>query len=125
MGIFLLRIATQKKIRIIIWVIIVCTVIGTGYFFLQFLLQCWPVSYFWTSILDRNSGGKCLKSTIIINSAYAYSAVTCAVDLALCVVPILMVSKLQLNKRTKLSVMGVLSLWFLYTSPFPRPSSVS
>ena len=113
MGIFLLRIATQKKVRIVIWGIVIATVVATGYFFFQFLFQCAPISHFWNRPPISNGKGKCLDTKIIMNSAYAYSAITCAVDFCLCIVPIFMVSKLQLHRRTKLSVMAVLSLWCL------------
>ena len=114
MGIFLLRIATAKPIRYTIYLILIATLAATGFFFFHFMFQCWPVSFFWQRLgFNDKAQGKCIPEDQILKSAYAYSAITCGVDFALCLVPVWMVSKLQLNRRTKFSVIGVLSLWCL------------
>ncbi|KAE9363787.1 hypothetical protein N431DRAFT_422815 [Stipitochalara longipes BDJ] len=107
-GVMLLRIAVSKTHKIIIWVTVsVLEIYGLAYFLL-FVMQCLPSSYFWT----RYTGGtgSCIDPTITVNATYAYSAISCAADWTLGLLPISLVWNLQMNPRTKLSVAAILAL---------------
>lgn len=107
-GIMLLRIAVSRTHKVIIWtVIIVLEVYGSAYFLL-FVMQCLPSSYFWT----RYTGGKgtCIDPKITVDATYAYSAISCAADWTLGILPISLVWNLKMNPRTKISVSMILAL---------------
>ena len=55
-GSFLLRVATQKVHRAIIWTVIAVNVVFNIYYFFQSVFQCAPVSYFWTRFNPELSG---------------------------------------------------------------------
>ena len=107
-GIMLLRIAVSRIHKSIIWtVVIILEVYGLAYFLL-FVMQCFPSAYFWT----RYTGGKgtCIDPTITVNATYAYSAISCAADWTLGLLPVSLVWNLKMNPRTKLSVALILAL---------------
>ena len=107
-GIMLLRIAVSRTHKIIIWsVVILLEVYGAAYFLL-FVLQCMPSSYFWTRYTDGK--GTCINPKITVDATYAYSAISCACDWILGLLPISLVWNLQMNIRTKLSVAAILAL---------------
>ncbi|KAM3083597.1 hypothetical protein ACMFMG_004243 [Clarireedia jacksonii] len=107
-GIFLLRISVARIHRIIIYAaVIVIEVSSVAYFFI-FILQCIPSEYFWTQYVGGK--GKCLNPKITVDASYAYSAITCACDWTLGIIPIFVVWNLQMNSRTKLSVGIILAV---------------
>ncbi|KAA8909684.1 hypothetical protein FN846DRAFT_941841 [Sphaerosporella brunnea] len=107
-GIYLLRIAVHRGQRFIIHMVMaVSGVIGT-YFFFLFVFQCWPVAYFWGQYTGMK--GRCINPTITVKSTYAYSAISCWADWSFSILPAFIVWKLNMNKRTKLSVFTILAL---------------
>ncbi|KAJ5676575.1 uncharacterized protein N7477_002208 [Penicillium maclennaniae] len=105
----LLRLTVKKVHRIILWVTITLTTVIGLVFWLVLLLDCHPVSYFWTQI-KGDSTGSCLSVDILLDIAYLYSAITVVCDLTLGILPIFLVWQLQVNCRTKVAVGGILSL---------------
>jgi hypothetical protein len=71
-----------------------------------------PSEYFWTQYTGGK--GKCINPMITTNSFYAYSAISCVGDWTLGILPILIVSRLQMNSRTKLSVACILAVGAMY-----------
>lgn len=107
-GVMLLRITVSRAHKIIIWTAVgILEVYSFGFFFL-FVLQCLPSSYFWTRF--TGGSGTCIDPVITVNATYAYSAITCAVDWTLGLLPISLVWDLQMTPRTKLSVAAILAL---------------
>jgi len=106
--IFLLRIAVVPMHKYIIWSVLVVHSVFSVYFGFIFLFQCIPSAYFWT----QYTGGKgsCMDPKIIVDSFYGYSAISCAGDWTLGILPIFIVVKLQMNARTKLSVACILAV---------------
>jgi hypothetical protein len=119
-GLFLLRIAVYRSQRIALWFVNVVTVIISLYFFLLFVFQCWPVSYFWEQY--EGMEGRCLSIKTITDSTYAYSVISCWADWTFCILPVAMVWRLQLNIRTKISVILILGLSTMSVSHY-FPSS--
>ncbi|OJD10603.1 hypothetical protein AJ78_08431 [Emergomyces pasteurianus Ep9510] len=79
------------------------TAIFTIFYFFFALFSCWPVEYTWEQIRTPDSGGTCRQYFKVVAGSYAHGSIVCAGDLTLAIVPALMIRKLQLNRRTKLS----------------------
>jgi len=94
---------------------------STMYFFFL-LFQCTPISYIWT---QYNSGsGHCLSGNTLANVTYAHAAMSALTDWAFGILPIFFVWKLKMNPRTKLSVILILSLGFLYVPLHLTPNTI-
>jgi hypothetical protein len=107
-GIFLLRIAVDNTHRIILWVSLITIEVYSVFFLLLFTFQCWPISFFWERL--RGGQGKCMSSSVIVNSFYGYSALSCVTDWIFSIVPIFIVRKLQMSRRKKITVGAILAL---------------
>jgi hypothetical protein len=106
-AVFLLRIPVARVHKIIIWAT-VATIEIYGAFFFLFVLQCRPSAYFWT----QYTGGKgtCINPTVTVDATYVYSAISCAADWTLAIIPVFLVWNLQMNPRTKLVVAIILAV---------------
>jgi hypothetical protein len=102
-GLFLLRIAVHKSQKIIVWVVMIVSGLTGIYFFLLFLFQCHPIAYFWGQYSSEK--GNCINPVIVSRTAYFYSAISCWSDWTFCILPGFMVWNLQMNPRTKASVL--------------------
>lgn len=109
----LLRLTVKKIHRIILWANIIIVVAIGLMFWLVLLLDCHPISYFWNRV-DPRCSGTCLSVQTLLEIAYLYSALTIICDLTLGVLPIFLVWNLQMNRRTKIAVGGILSLGAMY-----------
>jgi len=104
--VFLLRIAVSKTHRAIIWTVIIVTEVYCTFFFLLFIFQCTPVEHFWTRYTGTT--GYCINPHITVNALYAYSAISCAADWTIGVLPVFLVWNLQMDRSTKVSVACIL-----------------
>lgn len=91
------------------------TVIVGIIFFVYMMIQCSPVSYFWTRMLG-NTSGKCGYVDAIIILLYLFSASSALFDLTVGLLPILLVRNLQMNQRTKIAVAGLLGMACMYVN---------
>lgn len=107
-AVMLLRLTIVTSHRIVIYVTLAIAELYGAFYFFLFVLQCRPSSYFWT----QYTGGKgtCVDAAVVVNATYAYSAITCAGDWTLAILPFFMVWKLQMNSRTKLVVALILAM---------------
>jgi len=114
-GIFLLRIAVDRLHRIIIYIAVIAVEIYGAFYFFLFVLQCHPSAYFWT----RYTGGKgtCIDPGITVDATYGYSAVSCAVDWTLGILPIFIIWRLQMNPRMKIVVGMILGVGAMCVPP--------
>jgi hypothetical protein len=112
---FLMRI-TIKRLHIwILYTVMVLTVIAGLVFMFLMLLQCKPLSYFWTrASMDPSIPGYCISIDIIIVMTYIYSAFSALCDFTVGILPIFLVHKLHMKKKTKIAVMGILSMACMY-----------
>ncbi|PSR79065.1 hypothetical protein BD289DRAFT_375944 [Coniella lustricola] len=108
-ALFLLRLCVTKLHRAIIWTVFAVTEVYGLFFFLLFILQCRPTSHFWLRYGDNPPAGTCLDATVISDSFYAYSAISCWTDWTYSILPIFLVWNLQMNRRVKWSVVGILA----------------
>lgn len=107
-AVMLLRLTIIRTHRIIIWTVLAVTEMYSGFFFLLFIFQCQPSQYFWTQY--TGGSGSCINPNITIAAFYAYSAITCAGDWTYAVLPYFLVWKLQMDNRSKVVVIIILSL---------------
>ncbi|KAL4997378.1 hypothetical protein BDV10DRAFT_169538 [Aspergillus recurvatus] len=109
--IFLMRI-TIKRIHLwILYTVMALTVITGLVFMFIMLLQCKPLEYFWTrTALDPAIEGHCIDIQIVIAMTYVYSAFAALCDFTVGTLPIFLVNKLQMRRKTKLAVVGILSM---------------
>ncbi|GIJ98171.1 hypothetical protein Aspvir_000286 [Aspergillus viridinutans] len=105
----LLRLAARRLHRIILWAVIALDVVIGLMFCLILLLDCNPVSYFWHRV-DPRSSGTCVSGDVLLAIAYLYSLLTIFCDLTLGVMPALLVWSLQMNRKTKIALGGILGL---------------
>lgn len=89
----------------------VLTVVAGLVFFFLMLLQCKPLSYFWTKTAeDPSIEGYCISINIIIIMSFIYSAFAALCDFTVGILPIFLVSKLHMKREAKLAVIGILSM---------------
>ncbi|GFF49312.1 hypothetical protein IFM61606_01816 [Aspergillus udagawae] len=105
----LLRLAARRLHRIILWAIIALDIVIGVMFCLILLLDCHPVSYFWQRV-DPHSSGTCQSGKVLLAIAYLYSTLTIFCDLTLGAMPALLVWGLQMNRKTKVALGGILGL---------------
>lgn len=110
--VFLLRIAVAPVHRIIIWITIGVHEVYSIFFFFIFVFQCVPSAYFWTKYTGGK--GKCMNPRVSVDAFYGYSAISCAGDWILGILPVFIVWKLQMNNRTKASVAAILAVGAMY-----------
>ena len=107
-GVFLLRIATKKSHRVIIYTALtVIWLLSTIYFFLM-MFQCSPPSHFWEQVYQKP--GTCVNPDLVPAATIVHSVISAVCDFALALLPIAMMWEVQLNKRTKFTVAALLSM---------------
>ena len=106
-GVFLMRIAVNPIQIYIIWVVMSVVGVFSIFYFFLIIFQCHPVAYFWAQYSGLK--GSCVNPSVIADSTYAHSAVSCFADWTLGTLPIFMVWDLAMNPRTKLSVAMILA----------------
>jgi hypothetical protein len=93
----------------------VLTVLAGLVFMFLMLLQCKPLSYFWTrAAIDPNIEGHCISIDIIITMTYVYSAFLAVCDFTVGILPIFIVHKLHMRREAKFAVLGILSMACVY-----------
>ncbi|KAJ6022010.1 hypothetical protein N7540_007514 [Penicillium herquei] len=109
--IFLMRITVKRSHIWTLYTVMILTVIAGLVFFFLMLLQCKPLSYFWNrKKFDPSIHGYCIDMEIIIIMTYIYSVFAAMCDFTVGILPIFLVSKLQMKRKAKLAVVGILSM---------------
>ncbi|KKK12993.1 hypothetical protein ARAM_000915 [Aspergillus rambellii] len=109
--IFLLRITVKRAHIWILYTVMLLTVLAGLAFMFVLLLQCRPLAYFWTrTAFDPNIKGSCISMDIIVVMTYIYSAFAALCDFTVGILPIFIVHKLHMRTKTKLAVIGILSM---------------
>jgi hypothetical protein len=102
-GALLLRLTIHPLHRRVIWfVMILASLFGIA-FLTQILVQCQPVSFFWSATHDP-SQGHCINLKINEGFTYAHAVVASIGDWTYGILPAFIVSGLKMNLRTKASV---------------------
>ncbi|KAF4302268.1 hypothetical protein GTA08_BOTSDO09632 [Botryosphaeria dothidea] len=107
-GFFLLRVTVEHIHIWIIWSAMAITAATGIVFFFVTVLQCSPVSFFWS----RAVGGKgtCLDMEVIVALTYFYSAISALCDFTFGILPIFMLWNLNMSRTTKIAVAPILSM---------------
>ncbi|EAW09939.1 putative integral membrane protein [Aspergillus clavatus NRRL 1] len=103
----LLRLTVTKMHTVLLWIVVGMSLIVGLVFFFVLTLECKPVSYFWTRFTTE---GTCLSTDTIINIAYLYSVTATLCDFILGLLPISLVWNLQMNRKSKVALAGILSM---------------
>ncbi|KAJ0165375.1 hypothetical protein CTA2_11473 [Colletotrichum tanaceti] len=106
-GYFLLRITVRKVDVWIIYTVMMLTVCTGVVFFFVTLLQCQPISYFWNK---RTQDGHCVPMDVIIALTYLYSAFSVICDFTFATLPIVLIWKLKMDKKTKLALVPIMAM---------------
>ncbi|KAI1421253.1 hypothetical protein F5Y12DRAFT_38429 [Xylaria sp. FL1777] len=106
-GVFLLRLTVSKVHHWIIYIVMFFTVASGVVFFFVTLFQCNPIPFFWDKGIN---GGKCINSEIIAALTYLYSAFSVICDFTFAILPMFLVYTLQIDKRTKIALIPILSI---------------
>ncbi|KAI1130276.1 hypothetical protein F5Y10DRAFT_236215 [Nemania abortiva] len=108
-ALFLLRVTVHRAQRWIIYIITTLTCVAglTLVFIVAF--QCKPLSKAW----DSDQPGSCISIQAIPIATYTYSALAVVTDLTFTVLPLFIVWHLQMDRRTKLSLVPIFSLALL------------
>lgn len=103
---FLLRITNRKLDIWILYTIMTITALsGIVYFFVT-MFQCQPVPYAW----DKDQRGTCLSVGTIMTFTWIYSILNIIVDLALAILPCVLVWNLQMRRKSKVALVPVLTI---------------
>ncbi|KIM98343.1 hypothetical protein OIDMADRAFT_181770 [Oidiodendron maius Zn] len=106
-AVFLIRICLERIYRIIIKITMTIVVVFSIFFFFFVLFQCSPVDTLWNQF--KGEQGHCmylpLRDTTIAHSVVSFTA-----DWVLGLLPIALCWSLQINQRTKISLIAILAL---------------
>ncbi|KAK5789549.1 hypothetical protein VI817_008672 [Penicillium citrinum] len=109
--IFLMRITVKRHHIWILYIVMILTVLAGLVFMFLMLLQCKPLSYFWTRLaFDPSIEGYCISINIIITMTYIYSVFAALCDFTVGILPIFLVRKLHMKRQAKYAVVGILSM---------------
>ncbi|KAL3480909.1 hypothetical protein BJX99DRAFT_206021 [Aspergillus californicus] len=113
LGFFLLRFTTQKKfLKPFILGSLVFLVLFTIACMLTLILQCIPVRAAWDFALRTEEGTKCYSNSTYLKIGKFNSAINIVTDFIYATLPVFMFYNIQVNRRTKASLMGILSLGY-------------
>ncbi|OTA99639.1 hypothetical protein M426DRAFT_253773 [Hypoxylon sp. CI-4A] len=110
-GIFLLRLASQKRYRYILYGSIFVVTIWSIVLFFWNIFQCSPVPAQWDyTILADDPTSRCVSAEEIVNAAYALSVMSILSDWMYALLPIPMLWKVKMTTQAKMTVVVVLGL---------------
>ncbi|KAF5539229.1 integral membrane protein PTH11 [Fusarium phyllophilum] len=105
-GYLLLRITTRKLDVWILYGVMAITVCTGVVFFFVTLFQCSPISYFW----NQDQPGKCVKPEVIMVFTYLYSVFSVISDFTCAILPMFLVFKLNMGRKTKLALIPIMAM---------------
>ncbi|KAL4868008.1 hypothetical protein BDV12DRAFT_109147 [Aspergillus spectabilis] len=112
-GFFLLRFTAQKKfLKPFILGSLIFLALFTLASLLTLILQCIPVRAAWDFALRGQPGTKCYSNTTYLSIGKFNSAINIVTDFLYALLPVYMFYDIQVNRRTKASLMGILGLGF-------------
>ncbi|KAG6052407.1 hypothetical protein E4U17_005825 [Claviceps sp. LM77 group G4] len=106
-GVFLLRIATQKPYIWAIRIVLVVITLWSIGLFIWNLLQCTPIEKQWDF---RITDGQCAGASEVLTAAYALSVMTIVTDWFFALIPIPMLWGVKMSTQAKTTVILILSL---------------
>lgn len=116
-GILFLRLTIDRIQRLLIYTVMISSTIGGLGFSLLFVLQCHPVSYYWSKAQD----GGCLDSNIIAILSYIGSVMFLVSDLYFAILPMFLIRGMKMDRTTKITLRFILGLACLLVNPYFPP----
>ncbi|KAL4765059.1 uncharacterized protein BDW70DRAFT_128329 [Aspergillus foveolatus] len=107
--IFLLRVMPFPCHRAALYTVTALAVCSGIPFFVLLVIQCSPVSFWWTR-MRGDTNGRCGYVDAIAIMLYIFSASSAIFDLTVALLPVILVRNLQMNRRTKAAVAGLLGM---------------
>ncbi|KAH9838850.1 putative integral membrane protein [Teratosphaeria destructans] len=107
-GFFILRVARDKRHRIIIYTVLTVSCLHSLAFIIVLLQQCHPISAYWDT--KYVEGHYCTSLEILLALNYALSAVNIVTDWTIAILPIFIVRKTQMPPFQKRSVAIIFAL---------------
>ncbi|KAF3001295.1 hypothetical protein E8E13_004815 [Curvularia kusanoi] len=101
--------STQKALVYTVWVLLGITWASFFITFLGTLLYCQPVNTIWTPALALSGEGKCAKVSTFVIIGHVATVSTIVTDLALVVVPAIMLWNTQMKRGSKIQAFCLLS----------------
>ncbi|KAG4427946.1 hypothetical protein IFR05_016572 [Cadophora sp. M221] len=108
---YFLRLSSKRYQRVVIYSTLAAVLVFSTMYFFFLMFQCSPINYLWTKY-NEDGKGTCLNSTTLSAVTYAHCAMSAITDWSFGILPIFFVWKMQMNPRTKFSVILILSLGF-------------
>lgn len=109
-GVFLLRFATQKRYKWIIWVSMGIVASMSTALFLWDIFQCKPVAAQWDYTLPNYT---CVTPSQVVQVAYVLSVLNIVSDWLYALLPIPMLWKVKMTPQAKATVFVILGLGIL------------
>ncbi|CZS91637.1 uncharacterized protein RCO7_06978 [Rhynchosporium graminicola] len=106
--VFLLRISVKRSHTTILYTTSAGVMIFTIGYFMFLIFQCSPIDYFWNHFSGKL--GFCFDPELVGALTYAHSGLNAFADIVLAVLPVVIVSKLQMSPRTKVTLSIILSM---------------
>jgi hypothetical protein len=104
-AIALLRLTTQRRYRYPVWTILVAAPLFTGGVIVVLITTCRPVGAQWD--LDL---GPCPTHVVMAQLSYLFTVMTVIMDWACAIIPYLLLRRLDMRRRVKVSLIVVLTM---------------
>lgn len=117
-GLFLLRLCAHIRwMRATIWVLLVATGVFYAFYFFVDIFAARPVEYYWLRYApDPPEGGRVNDVQWATIPTIVGSVLNIVVDWALAILPMVLLWNSGLDRRTKVSVCGVLAVGSMYVA---------
>ncbi|KAK1997560.1 hypothetical protein LX36DRAFT_657422 [Colletotrichum falcatum] len=102
-------ITNDRGLRVTVWVLLGVTWASFFITFVGTLLYCSPTYALWTPSMLLSGEGRCGSVDVFVAIGHVATSSTIVTDLALVVVPAIILWKTQMKRQTKLQVFGLLS----------------
>lgn len=107
----LFRITTEVKYRLLLWGVMFLATVSAMIGFIAVVITCQPIAKNWDPVLQADASiGYCMTGNIITRLSYYISASSIVTDWACAIIPCFIVWNLQMKRRLKISVAGILAL---------------
>lgn len=107
----LFRITRGRVYIVSLYVILGAGIVSTVFIFLWYLLACRPMRFYWEQTTDPNLQGSCRRVSDLTVVSLVHAGWNLIADLLLgLVIPALLLRSIQMQWRTKISALALLSL---------------
>lgn len=114
-GLFLLRLCTPIRwMRIVIWSMLVVVGVYYSFYFFLDIFSAQPPQYYWLRYAPNPPEGRVNDPLWAIIPTIVNAVLNIVVDWALAILPMILVWNARLDRRTKISVCGVLAVGSMY-----------